>query len=157
MLLVIYFPYFCSQKGQTPLHYAAQNDHSQLVTLFLNHKPGVMMQQNAVGNSYMCHRWPRKVACSASYGLLLSGLMMACHHYRPKKWLVKWLIAWRTFVKQNPRHATSWHHSLRSDSNLLCKISFHVSSACCSWGVSLDVKRTIHFFWHCTLYCIKRG
>ena len=36
------------QKGQTPLHYAAQNDHSQVVTLFLTHKPGVMMQQNAV-------------------------------------------------------------------------------------------------------------
>lgn len=55
MFLVIYFPYFCSQKGQTPLHYAAQNDHSQVVTLFLNRKPGVMMQQNAVGNSYMCY------------------------------------------------------------------------------------------------------
>lgn len=48
---VIYFSYLYSQKGQTPLHYAAQNDHSQVVTLFLNHKPGVMMQQNAVGNS----------------------------------------------------------------------------------------------------------
>ena len=36
------------QKGQTPLHFAAQNDHSEVVTLFLNHKPGVMMQQNAV-------------------------------------------------------------------------------------------------------------
>jgi len=60
MFLLIYFPYFCSQKGQTPLHYAAQNDHSQVVTLFLNHKPGVMMQQNAVGNSYMCHRPPSK-------------------------------------------------------------------------------------------------
>lgn len=56
MFLVIYFTYFCSQKGQTPLHYAAQNDHSQVVTLFLNRKPGVMMQQNAVGNSYMCYR-----------------------------------------------------------------------------------------------------
>ncbi|PFX27903.1 Ankyrin-3 [Stylophora pistillata] len=38
-------------KGQTPLHYAAQNDHSQVVTLFLNHKPGVMMQQNAEGST----------------------------------------------------------------------------------------------------------
>lgn len=46
--LVFIFSSFYSQKGQTPLHYAAQNDHSQVVTLFLNHKPGVMMQQNAV-------------------------------------------------------------------------------------------------------------
>lgn len=38
-------------KGQTPLHYAAQNDHSQVVTLFLNHKPDVMMQQNAEGST----------------------------------------------------------------------------------------------------------
>ena len=46
-----YEPFFFAcypQKGQTPLHYAAQNDHSQVVTLFLTHKPGVMMQQNAV-------------------------------------------------------------------------------------------------------------
>jgi len=46
--MTLHHPHSCLQKGQTPLHYAAQNDHSQVVTLFLNHKPGVMMQQNAV-------------------------------------------------------------------------------------------------------------
>lgn len=38
-------------KGQTPLHYAAQNDHSQVVAVFLKHKPDVMMQQNAEGST----------------------------------------------------------------------------------------------------------
>lgn len=48
---IIYFSIlFSLQKGQTPLHYAAQNDHSQVVTVFLKHKPDVMMQQNAVSS-----------------------------------------------------------------------------------------------------------
>ena len=42
--------FFFLQKGQTPLHYAAQNDHSQVVAVFLEHKPDVMMQQNAVSS-----------------------------------------------------------------------------------------------------------
>ena len=44
-LMLLFF-----QKGQTPLHYAAQNDHSQVVAVFLKHKPDVMMQQNAVSS-----------------------------------------------------------------------------------------------------------
>ena len=48
---IIYFSvFFFLQKGQTPLHYAAQNDHSQVVAVFLKHKPDVMMQQNAVSS-----------------------------------------------------------------------------------------------------------
>lgn len=42
------------QDGQTPLHLAAENDHSDVIKLFLKHKPDLVTMANTV--SYAVHR-----------------------------------------------------------------------------------------------------
>lgn len=36
------------QQGQTPLHLAAENDHSDVVKLFLKHRPELVTMANTV-------------------------------------------------------------------------------------------------------------
>lgn len=36
------------QRGQTPLHLAAENDHSDVVKMFLKHRPELVTMANTV-------------------------------------------------------------------------------------------------------------
>ena len=38
------------QHGQTPLHLAAENDHSDVVKLFLKHRPELVSMANTVSS-----------------------------------------------------------------------------------------------------------
>ena len=40
------------QRGQTPLHLAAENDHSDVVKMFLKHRPELVTMANTVSCLY---------------------------------------------------------------------------------------------------------
>ena len=42
---------YCAQQGQTPLHLAAENDHSDVVKLFLKHRPELVTMANTVSGN----------------------------------------------------------------------------------------------------------
>lgn len=44
--------YSSLQHGQTPLHLAAENDHAEIVKLFLKYKPELVTMANAVSFTY---------------------------------------------------------------------------------------------------------
>jgi hypothetical protein len=44
----LYLLFYEFQKGRTPLHYAAQKDHSDVIEFFLENRPQLVNQANAV-------------------------------------------------------------------------------------------------------------
>ena len=52
------FQLYVFQKGRTPLHYAAQMDHSDVIEFFLENRPQLVNQANAVSDIIRLDLYP---------------------------------------------------------------------------------------------------